>query len=240
MVVSTNPRLRELLGKINTEIGLLDQAEFFPILPYVQGYVLKINEKGMLNTLTDILGQTNVQDRLKIITKGGLGLLRKDFSQLFKLFIDIELLQLQGARIRAVFLHDVLADLALSLKMKNIFEIFQQHLHDRYKAEAGIVTKNFPLMKSSLEEWNLKYPYVMTSFNKIGFQMNPSRMECESSLRHFDGKVIAMSVFAGGYINPHEAKSYIESLPMINTAVIGMSSVEHAKSTLGLFLNGKQ
>jgi hypothetical protein len=237
MVVSTNPRLKELLGLIRTESNLINEINFFPILPYVQNYVLKINERGMVNTLTEILGQTSLQDRFRIIAKGGLGVLKKDFYQLFKLFIEIELLQLQGTKIKAVFLHDVLADLALSLRMRNIFEIFQEHLHDRYKVEAGLVTKNLPVMVSSLEEWNLKYPYIMTSFNKAGFQMNPSREACEDSLRKFNGKIIAMSVFAGGYIRPQEAYNYITSLPKVNTAVIGMSSIEHAKNTLEIFLN---
>ena len=240
MVVSTHPRLKELLGLIRTESDMIKQINFFPILPYVQGYVLKINEKGMVNTLTEILGQTSIQNKIKIITKGGLGLLKKDFYQLFKLFIDIELLQLQDTRIKAVFLHDVLADLALSLKMKHLFQIFQEHLRDHYKVEAGLVTKNFPRMSSALQEWNLEYPYIMTSFNKVGFQMNPTRAECEESLKTFKGSVIAMSVFAGGYLKPQEAYDYIASLPKVNTAVIGMSSVEHAKNTLEIFLHGSR
>ena len=236
MVVSTHPRLKELIGMIKSDQDLVNKVQFFPILPYVQGYVLKVNEKGMVNTLAEILNQASLQNKFKIITKGGLGILKKDFYSLFKLFIDIELMQLQGTKIKTVFLHDVLTDLALSLRMKNIFDIFQEHLHDHYNVEAGLVTKNFPLLISRLDEWNLHYPHIMTSFNKIGFQMNPSRIECERALQNFDGRVIAMSVYAGGYIKPQEALDYITSLPNLNTAVIGISSVEHAKSTLDLFL----
>ena len=239
MVVSTHPKLRELISIVNTEHGLINKIQFYPILPYVQGYVLKINEKGILNTLTEILNQTTFQNKVKIITKGGMGFLKKDFYSLFKLFIDIELLQLQGAKIKTVFLHDVLTDLALSLRMKRIFEAFQEHLHDRYKLDAGLVTKNFPLLVSALDDWNIRYSHIMTSFNKVGFQMNPSRKECENTLLKFGGRIIAMSVFAGGYINPEEAFRYLESLPNLNTAVVGISSVAHAKSTLDLFLNGR-
>jgi hypothetical protein len=236
MVVSTHPKLRELIGLARAEPGLLDRISLFPILPYVQGYVLKINEKGMINTLTDILNQATFQDKLKIITKGGIGILKKDFYTIFRLFIDIELLQLQGTKIKAVFLHDVLADLALSLRMKGVFETFQNYLHDHYKIEAGLVTKNYPLLVSSLKEWDLKYPHIMTSFNKFGFQMNPSRQECERALGLYDGNTIAMSVLAGGFVKPFEANEYLKSLPKINTAVVGMSSVEHARIALETFL----
>jgi hypothetical protein len=237
MVVSTHPKLKDLVNLIKSDSDLINKIDFYPILPYVQGYVIKINEKGMINTLTETLSQTSLQNKLRIITKGGLGILKKDFSQLFKLFVDIELLQMNGIRIKAIFLHDVLTDLALSLNMRNIFEIFQEHLHDHYNIEAGLVTKNFPLLASTLQEWDLKYPNIMTSFNKVGFQMNPSREECENALSKFNGKLIAMSVFAGGYVKPREAYDYIASLPRINSAVIGISSVEHARDTLELFKN---
>ena len=240
MVISTHPRVRELMTYLRTETDLIQRITFYPILPYVQGYVLKINEKGMLNTLMEILAKTSFQDKLRIITKGGFGVLKKDFYQLFKLFVDIELLQLEGTKKKTVFLHDVLADLALSLGMKNIFETFQDHLHDKYKLEAGLVTKNFPRMVSALNEWDLKYCSIMTSFNKVGFQMNPSREDCENGLLKFDGNVIAMSVLAGGYLQPREAYDYLLSLQRIKTAVIGVSSVDHVKNIFDIFLRSTQ
>ena len=240
MVISTHPRVRELMTYLRTETDLIHRITFYPILPYVQGYVLKINEKGMLNTLMEILAKTSLQDKLRIITRGGFGVLKKDFYQLFKLFVDIELLQLEGTKKKTVFLHDVLADLALSLGMKNIFETFQDHLHDKYKLEAGLVTKNFPRMVSALNEWGLKYGSIMTSFNKVGFQMNPSREECENGLLKFDGNVIAMRVLAGGYLQPREAYDYLLSLPRIKTAVIGVSSVDHVKNIFDIFLRSTQ
>jgi hypothetical protein len=184
----------------------------------------------------EILNKTSLQDKFRIITKGGFGVLKKDFYQLFKVFVDIELLQLEGAKKKTVFLHDVLADLALSLGVKGVFETFQNHLHDKYNLEAGLVTKNFPRMVSSLNEWDLKFTSIMTSFNKVGFQMNPSREECETGLLKFDGNIIAMSVLAGGYLQPREAYEYLSSLPNISTAVIGVSSVAHVQSIFDIFL----
>jgi hypothetical protein len=238
MVVSTHPRLKDLLDHMATTTDLLNKITFHPIIPYIQGYVLKINEKGIIKVLMDILNPpTSLQNRIKIITKGSIGAIRKDIFELFKLFVDLELLQLRDAKINTVFLHDVFTELALSLNLKSIFQSFQEHLREEYGVEAGLVTKNFPLLVDRLEDWNLTFSTIMTSFNRVGFQMNPSKRSCEHSLLKYDGKVIAMSVLAGGFLEPNEAYSYILSQPKIRSVVIGISSVSHAKKTFEIFLN---
>ena len=240
IVVSTHPKLKDLIDQMIAKSDLINKINFFPILPYVQGYVLKINEKGMVKTLMDTLNRsTSLQNKMKILTKGSLGAIRKDFFELFKVFIDIELLQFHNANMKTVFLHDVLTDLALSLNLKAVFETFQAHLDDKYNIEAGLVTKNFPKLVARLEEWNLKFSTIMTSFNKVGFQMNPSKESCEDCLLSYEGNVIAMSVLAGGYLEPHEAYEYILSQPKIKTVVIGVSSIVHARNAFEIFLNKK-
>jgi hypothetical protein len=238
MVVSTHPALKTLIDKLRSERSeILEKFEFYPILPYVQGYVTKINEKGMINTIIETLSSGSFKNKMKIVTKGGIGVIRKDIFELFKVFIDIELLQLKNTKINTVFLHDVITDLALSLNMKKIFEVFQEYLHENYKVNAGLVTKNFPRLITKLSEWGLEYSTVMTSFNKIGFQMNPSREECEKSLDIFKGQVIAMSILAGGYLELNDAYQYILTQQKIKKIVVGVSSIEHARKTFGLLLN---
>jgi len=239
MVVSTHPQINNLIQHIKNNSQLIDKFEFYPILPYAQGYVSKVNEMGMINALKDILKSASFQNKISIIAKGGLGALRKDFFKLFKVLIDIELLKLQDSKINTVFLHDVLTDLALSLGMKKVFQTFQEHIHEKHKAKSGLVTKNFPLLVSRLKEWNLEFQHIMTSFNPIGFQMNPNREQCESALSEYDGEVIAMSVLAGGFLKLQEAQHYLSTLPEIKTLVVGVSSPEHAKTTFELLLDKK-
>ncbi len=240
MVVSTHPALKDFIAHIRAKSKLIDKINFYPILPYVQGYVLKINEKGVVNTLIEMLSQAGVRNKIKILTSGGLGIIRKDLFELFKTFIDLELFRLNDVKIKTIFLHDTVTDLALSLNMKTIFEAFQEYLHDNYKINAGLVTKNFPRLIDKCDEWNIHFSNVMTSFNKIGFQMNPSKEECERYLSNYHGDVIAMSVFAGGYLKPSEAYEYIFSLKKIKHVVIGVSSVEHARSTFKLFSSTRE
>jgi len=79
----------------------------------------------------------------------------------------------------------------------------------------------------------------MTSFNKVGFQMNPSREECENALSQYQGEIIAMSILAGGFLQVKDAYQYLSKFQKINNAVIGVSSIEHAKKTFEIFLEKK-
>ncbi|MDE2590447.1 MAG: hypothetical protein KGL95_12385 [Patescibacteria group bacterium] len=237
MVVSARPKLEELIEKIKNGSSLIDKINFYPILLSPPNYMTKINEKGLVNSLMDILNQASFKNKLRIISRGGIGIIRKDLLELLKIFIDLEMIQLQDLHIKTVFLHETIMDLSLSLDIKNILEIFQEHIHDKYGLESGLVTKNFSKVVDKLDEWNVDFPKIMTSFNKVGFQMNPSKEECEKSAIRYNGKIVAMSVLAAGYLSLNDAYEYILSQPKINTVTVGISSVEHAKQTLELFMN---
>jgi hypothetical protein len=235
MVVATRPKLDELITQLRTRSEILDKLKFNAVMPYAQGYVLKLSEKGLINTVLDILKSAGLKNDLRMITQGTFGFLKKDFNELFKIFIDVELLKLKNIKVQTVFLHPVLTDLALALDMKKVFETFRDHLKDYYGVKAGLCTKNFSRLVSKLNEWELDMPGIMTSFNKAGFLMNPTRQECEKSLQNYSGDVIAMNIMAGGFLKLNEAYEYIVSLPKIRNVVIGVSSMEHAKKTFELF-----
>jgi len=231
-VVSTHPQLKQLIKIIETDTTLLKKFDFYPILPYAQGYVAKATDKGIMNVLNEILSIGSRQEKLKFIWRGATGFLRKDFEKLFQTFIDVELLSLASATKRIIFLHDVVTDVAISLKMKKIIESFINHIEKQYGVQAGLVTKNFPMLIRTLEDWKIEIPTIMTSFNPIGYQMNPSKEDCESYISKT--KIIAMNVLAGGYLKPHESFEYISKLGL-DSVVIGMSSKEHAEETIMSF-----
>jgi len=231
-VVSTHPQLKQLIKIMETNTTLLKKFDFYPILPYAQGYVASVTDKGIMNVLNEILSAGSGQKKLKLILKGTTGFLRKDFDKLFQTLIDFELLPLEHTRKKIVFLHDVVTDLAISLGMKKIIENFLHHIENQYKVEGGLVTKNFPKLVQTLEEWQIKLPPVMSSFNSIGYQMNPSKEDTEKYISKT--KIIAMNVLAGGYLKPQESFEYISKLG-IKLVVIGMSSKEHAQETIMAF-----
>lgn len=76
---------------------------------------------------------------------------------------------------------------------------------------------------------------IAAPYNKIGFQMNPSRTECEKALAQVpESNVIAMSVLAAGYLKLPEAMEYIGGLSNLKGVVVGVSKERHARETFRL------
>jgi len=230
-VVSTHPQLRELIENMKGR-GLEKKFDFYPIIPYAQGYVSKITEKGLINGLNETLSHGSTQNKLRILFSGIFGYVTKDFRKMLKTLIDIELLPLSDVKIKMVLLHNVLVDLAIGLEMKDVLNDFVNHIKDKHNVQTGFVTNNFPTLLEKFEKWGLELPTIMTSFNSVGFQMNPSKEDCEKKLGKC--KVIAMNILAGGFSNPYDSMKYLADLK-INSMVVGMSTKKHSDEIITLF-----
>jgi len=239
MVVATRPNLREWVEHLKKSSDIVDKLDFHPVLPYARGLQMKLSQLGIINTMKDIMKGAGLRTEIKILAKGGFGFIKKDVVELFKVFIDTEMIKLNMIKPKIIFLHPVLVDLALALEMKNIFEAFKNHLDKKYKIKAGLCTKNFPKLITKLDEWDMNFPSIMTSFNTAGYLMNPSKQAYEAALENYKGSVLAMNIFAGGYSGLNESANYILSLPKIRNIVVGVSSKEHAKETFEFFTKPK-
>jgi len=233
MMLSTHPKAEEIIHVLK-EKGLTDELNFYPLLPYAEKYVRKANEKGIVGMLNDILKQGDFRKKLKIMFQGGLGVLQKDYEKLLGTLIDSELLMFQDLNIKAIFLHNVFTDLALGLGVREIFEFYMDYIKDNYGVIPAFGTMNFARLVKTFDKWGIKKPLVMASFNKVGFQMNPSKEECERVLQQYEVDVLAMSTLAAGYLKPKEAYEYLFSLPNIKSVVVGVSKKDHAKETFGI------
>ncbi|MDD5446580.1 MAG: hypothetical protein PHY36_01685 [Methanocellales archaeon] len=233
MMLSTHHRAKDILDLVADE-GLSDKLKFYPLIPYAQGYVRKVNEVGIIGLLNEILKPAGMSDKFKILFKGGISFLRKDFIKLLETLLDIELLAFNGFNVKAIFLHNVLTDLGLALQAEEIFGFYIDHIKENYNVVPAFGTMNFAKLVKSFDEWGIKKPLVMASFNKVGFQMNPSREECELILRDYDVDILAMSTLAAGYLNPKDAYEYLFSLPKIKSVVVGVSTREHAEETFNI------
>lgn len=233
MMLSTHPRARDILDYLRHE-GLADEMNMYPLIPYAQGYVRRMNAVGLTGMVREILRSASLKTKADIALYGSLGYLRKDLTRLLGAFVDIEMLLFKDFNVKAVFLHDAFVDLSLALGAAGEVRSFCDHVRRRYGAEPGFVTMNFPLLIRSFKEWGIERPLVMTTFNSAGFQMNPSREACERALREGDASVVAMSTLAAGYLKPAEAYDYLHSLPNIDSVVVGVSTVEHARETFGI------
>lgn len=234
IMLSTHPKVKEIVKAIRLDADLVKNFDLFPLIPYAQGYVRKANEKGTIAMVMDALEGANTRIKLNLVLKGSLSILRRDILDVLATLIDVELLPFKDLNVRAVFLHNILTDMALSLKARHLFEFYIDYISKRYKVTPAFATMNFVRLTSAFEEWGMDRTLIMASFNKAGFQMNPSREACEQRLRKGGVNLLAMSTLAAGYLKPREAYEYLFSLPNIKSVVVGVSTKKHLEETFNI------
>lgn len=240
LMMSTHPRANLVADTVRGVPEIRDSLRLYPLLPYVNKYVRAANEKGLVNVVLDQLKGSSLGDKLSVIMRGGIGFLRKDATDMLRTLIRMELAPFRGLQMQAVFLHDVLTDLALAFNLKNIFDLYIEEIEKRFEGtKAAFATKNLPLFASRFAEYGYERPVVLAHFNKIGFGMNPDRESCEATLREHDLEVMAMGTLASGYLKPGEAYQYLGSLAGsdgasgVDSVVVGVSTPEHGGETFG-------
>jgi hypothetical protein len=231
MMMSTHPRATGIASLVRNSRTLRDQWSFYPLLPYITKYVRQANEKGMITIVVDQLKEAGWAQGLGILARGGLGALTRDYRQMLSTLIGLELAPFQGLRLKAVFLHDVMTDLALALDLPDVLESYRTEIAKRFGARAGFATKNLPLLMQRLRQYGFERPLVLAHVNRIGFGMHPSRAACEQVLAASDLQVMAMGTLASGYLRPEEAYSYVCAQPAVKSVVVGVSTPAHAAET---------
>jgi hypothetical protein len=135
--------------------------------------------------------------------------------------------------IDSVLLHEVITDLALALNLDWLFKSYATFVGE-LGIKPGFETRNFAYLVKKFKEWNLDFSNTLIAapFNGIGFQMNPSKAECERALAELpESNVIAMSILAAGYLKLPEAVEYIKGLSNLKGVVVGVSKEKHAYET---------
>lgn len=236
---STHPINSQILDTLVTSGDAIGQFDLYPVLPYAEGYVRLANEKGMTGLVNEILSRLPLSDKAKLLVEGGFSALRLDPAGMLRTYVDAELrgylnMKPKNTTLRSVLLHEVLTDLCLGLQETDLLSLFAKHIQDTYDAKPGFVTYNLTRFVNIFEEagLSLKEVVIMTPFNSLGYQMSPSRDNCEASLSSLrEGQVIAMSIMAGGYLSLEQAFDYLRTLPRLSGVAVGASSKEHARET---------
>lgn len=235
---STTPKMLEVLRAMKNH-GISKKFDLFPVIPDVGAYFQLVAEKGMLGAMLGKLGGLSAPSKVQSVFGGGLALLSQSPTRILRAYAGTETSLVQtalpiGARIRSLFLHEIGTDLLVSLEMTDLFEAYVQAVRDNLKVVPGFVTRNFPRFIDFIQkcDFDLRDYFVLTPFNSMGFQMNPSKDDCERTLTNANGaSVIAMSILAGGHLNLNEALEYIHRLPTRISVAVGVSTARHAQET---------
>src|SRR3989338_6925614 len=113
LMLSTHERAKSIAEKIKQHPILKDNLNIYILLPYMAKYVRAANEKGIVTMITETLADASWGQRFEILAKGGWGVLSKDIESILEAMITIELLPFKCLRMKAVFLHNALTDLAV-------------------------------------------------------------------------------------------------------------------------------
>jgi len=237
MIIETHPHMLNFLEyyKNNKTFDM----EFYLQLPYVQGYIQKMNENGLFSLIQDIVHRGGYKNTSAIIFKNIINLAKRDYFSLAMSFLELEIMPFRDINIKTVLLHNVFTDVLLSLGMSDCMKIYIDYIADKMELNPGFITLNFQLFQRSLEQWNIKPPLVMTPINPGGYDMNPSKEAIEASIIKYKGEIIAMNILGGGAFSVDKVYDYFTALGDIKFCVIGASSETHLQELMEVFSRGK-
>ncbi len=231
MMLSTHSKSFGITDMIRNDSFLRNNLNIYPLLPYLRKYMKESNELGIVRMLQNKILSLWKEGELSSLSRAGLGYLTGDFDKILEILIDFELKMFKGLKVKAIFLHNGLTDLAVSLNLYSILKLYSDYIKTHYSVTPGFCTVNYPRLISLFKNNNHEKPLVMAPFNLAGYQMSPSKKKCEEALNSFSADVIAMSTLASGYVRPDDAYQYLYSLPNIKSTVVGVSSKAHAIET---------
>jgi hypothetical protein len=220
--------------------GRVGRLELYAIVPYAFEYVRVATQTGTPGLAGRFAKQIAVSGDIGAIMAGLRAVITADPKALLRTYLTYEISRIRSAAKKAnlvsVLLHEVITDMGLALDLHWLFKSYVEFM-SKQNIEPGFNTRNFPYLVRKFKEWNidLRQTLIATPFNKVGFQMNPSKTDCERALRDMpEPSVLAISILASGYLQLKEAIEYIAALPNIKGVSVGVSKERHAVETFRL------
>ncbi|HAS05097.1 MAG TPA: hypothetical protein DCR71_05035 [Dehalococcoidia bacterium] len=210
--------------------------KLYAIAPAASDYVRLASKLGTPGMAIYLAKQIVASGNLKAIFNGFKGVVFQNPAALMKAYLYYEIFRIRKASQSkqapyCFLLHEIITEMALALNLEWLFKSFVEFMLDM-KIKPGFETRNSPLLIDKLLKLGIDASKVVivAPYNKIGFQMNPSKEECENALTDIpQTEVIAMSILASGYIKPPEAIEYINGVSQLKGVVIGVSREKHAE-----------
>jgi hypothetical protein len=232
MMLHSHPRAEGLCEHMRTHPDRWGDFSLYPTIPYAFKYVMALNEKGFYPVIMDQIKKAGVGASLSMFVSGGLGVATKDYFKLLKVLIDLEMQIFRGIDTPAVFLHNVVVDLILALRIEGLLSFYAEHIREKHGARPGFGSLNLPLLVERLAAEGVDDAVIMTAVNTAGFFMNPSQEACEAVLGEAGHEVMAMSILASGAIPASEAFAYAAGFPAVKSLLFGASRVETLEKSL--------
>ena len=230
-MLNTNERAKEICDFLRNNKSRYPELCLYPSMPYAHKYANAVAEKGIFGAIKDTLLTDNTAAGVfSMVAQGSSSLFDKDMIKIMRLLVDMEMKTFRDLNVKVVFLQNIVTDLLLGFRVKEIFVSFVEHIKEKYGLEAGFVSMNMPMLVDFLLECGLENPIVCSAVNKAGYFMNPDMKSYEETIKNKPFRPIAMSILASGAVAPKDAVSYICSMP-VKSIVFGASSRQHILET---------
>jgi len=219
-----------------------NDVKLYAIVPYAYEYVRFATTAGGIPGLAKQMIKQIVRSmNLRAMGNGVKGIACMDIEALMKAYVLYEISRIESAfgnktNLVSVILHELITEVALALDLEWFFKSYIDFLK-KCEIQPGFETRNFAILVDKFRKWGIDFREVgiTSAFNKVGFQMNPSKTVCEEALMKIDGAdVTAMSILAAGYLKLPEAIDYVKALPNLTGVVVGVSNEHQAKKTFSL------
>ena len=212
-----------------------ETPKLYAIAPAASDYVRLASRLGTPGLAVYLAKQILISGNPKAIASGLKGVISQDPISLMKAYLFYEIYRIKSATTLAAnpycfILHEIVTDMALALNLSWLFKSCIDFMRG-LKIKPGFETRNLPYLIDKFIKWDIDLGKItlVAPFNKVGFQMSPSKIACERSLMNIpETEVIAMSVLASGYLRLPEATDYINSMPQLKGIVVGVSKEKHA------------
>ena len=223
------------------------KLDLYAMVPYAFEYVRTATQTGTPGLAKRLARQIVMSGDPEAIVIGMKAAITMNPSDLLSTYLTYEISRVKSSAGRemnlvSLLLNEVVTDMALALNLDWLFESYMRFL-SRRSITPGFNTRNFPFFVRKFREWNIdtRNILVATPLNKAGFQMNPSKQECEKTLGNLPSPIVlAISILAAGYLQPTVAMEYLANLPNLKGIVAGVSTEQQARETFTLLRDNFQ
>ena len=218
------------------------QISLYAMVPYAFEYVRIATQTGTPGLVKRFAKQVALSGDIRAIMEGFWSIMRLNPEGFMNTYLAYELSRIKSAggkraKLVSVLLNEVIGDMGLALDLDWLFKSFINYFSSR-GITPGFNTRNFQYFVRKFSEWgiDLDNTLIVTPFNKVGFQMNPSKEECEETLQNLSNpNVLAISVLAAGYYKPSMVVDYLAGLNNLKGIIVGVSNNQQAVETFKLF-----
>lgn len=227
---TTHDRIANICDHMRADPDRYRDFKIFPCMPYAHKYANAVTELGIMGTINQYV-PGNI---FGTFAKGGMAVVRGNYSKLMQILIDAEMKMFHGIDTPVIFIQNVLVDMILGLGMYDVFKDYDDYIRKKYNAEPGYITMNMPDLLDALESVGIHNPIICASINKSGFRMSGGIERNERYLREKTFRPIAMQTLAAGALRPKEAFAYLGQFPRIESVLFGSGSKQHIAENIEL------